>query len=116
MTMRTCLILIAFVALQACSSKIAVMTLEQTIRNAADAAKEGSNGASDKLSIEVAVTNGYKAETTIPIMVVPIEVSASNTVTTKLKMDVDLREYTPRKSISSDDGVYILDTATGILQ
>jgi hypothetical protein len=114
--MRSCLVLIVCIVLQACSSKVAVMTLEQTIQNAAEAAKKGSGGASKKLQIEVVVTNGYKAGGTVPIMVVPIDLSASSSVTTKLKLDVDLDAYVSRKAVSGENAVFMLDTATGVLE
>ena len=116
MRLWICLVFIFCVGLQACSSKIAVMTLDQTIQNAAEAAKKGSGGASKKLQIEVVVTNGYEAGSTVPIMVVPIKLGASSAVTTKLKLDVDLDAYVSRKSVSAERTVFILDTATGMLE
>jgi hypothetical protein len=116
MRTRIFLVLISCIALQACSSKIAVMTLEQTIENAAEAAKKGSGGASKKLQIEVVVTNGYEVGSTVPIMVVPIKLGASSAVTTKLKMDVDLDAYVSRKAVTGKNSVFILDTATGVLE
>lgn len=114
--MKKCLILLSFILIQGCTSKIAVMTLEQTIQNAAEAAQKGANGASTSISIEVAVTNGYKAGATAPIPVVPIEVSASSSITTKLKMDVDLTTYTAPAALTPTNSVFILDTETGILE
>ena len=119
MRLGICVIFVSCLALQACTSKIAVMTLEQTIQNAAEAAKKGSGGASKKLQIEVVVTNGYEAGSTVPIMVVPIKVGVSSAVTTKLKLDVDLDAYdadATRKSMSPGKSVFMLDTATGILE
>ena len=119
MRLGICFIFVSCLALQACTSKIAVVTLEQTIQNAAEAAKKGSGGASKKLQIEVVVTNGYEAGSTVPIMVVPIKVGASSTVTTKLKLDVDLEAYdadATRKSVSTGRSVFMLDTTTGVLE
>ena len=116
MRVRICLVFVFCIVLQACSSKIAVTTLEQTIQNAAEAAKRGSGGASKKLQIEVVVTNGYEVGSTVPIMVVPVKVGASSAVTTKLKMEVDLDAYVSRKSPPGQSTVFILDTETGVLQ
>lgn len=114
--MKKLLIVLSFIIIQGCASKIAVMTLEQTIQNAAEAAQKGANGASEKISIEVAVTNGYKAGATAPIPVVPIEVSASSSITTKLKIDVDLKTYSAPEALSPEKSVFILDTETGLLE
>ena len=116
MHVRTWVILVSFVILQACSSKIAVMTLEQTIRNAAVAVQKGSNGASTKLQIAVAVTNGYRVSGRLPIAVVPIQISTSSSIVTKLKLEVDLTTFKSEKALSTDKSVFILDTATGALQ
>lgn len=116
MRVRIFLVLIFCIALQACSSKIAVMTLEQTIQNAAEAAKKGAGGASKKLQIEVVVTNGYEAGSTVPIMVVPVKLGASSSVTTKLKLEVDLDAYVSRKFVPAESTVFILDTSTGLLE
>lgn len=119
--MRKYLFIFSFFIIQGCSGKIAVMTLEQTIRNAAEAAIDGSHGGIKTINIEVAVTNGYVAGATLPIPVVPINLSASSSVTTKLKMDVDLDCYDPPEPIQGWDSthpqsVFILDTETGILE
>lgn len=116
MPSRICLLLVLCMVLQACSSKIAVVTLEQAIQNAAEAAKKGSGGASKKLQIEVSVTNAYRAGGTVPIMVVPVALSASSSVTTKLKLEVDLEAYRSKKLDPAETGVFTLDTATGLLE
>jgi hypothetical protein len=114
--MRICLVFLSCIVLQACSSKIAVVTLEQTIQNAAQAAKKGSGGASKKLQIEVSVTNAYRAGGTVPIMVVPVALSASSSVTTKLKLEVDLDAYRAQKLDPAETKVFTLDTTTGLLE
>lgn len=116
MRLRIFLMIVSCLVMQACTSKIAVVTLEQTIENAARAAKKGSGGASKKLQIEVVVTNGYEAGSTVPIMVVPVKLGASSAVTTKLKMEVDLEAYASPKSVGAEKTVFILDTATGIME
>jgi len=102
-----------------CTSKVAVMTLESTITQAALAAQRATNGASNTLSIEVGVTTGYKASAAVPIPVpvVPIDVSASSTTTTKLKLNVDLKSFKPPDRLKgADPDIFVLDTKTGLLQ
>jgi hypothetical protein len=81
-------------------------------------AKKATNGASDKLNIEVSVTTGYRggAAVPIPVPVVPIDVSVSSSTTTKLKLEVDLREYEPPAEAKyREPQIFILDTGTGRL-
>lgn len=109
------LILIVVVLTQGCSSKIAVMTLESTIQNAAEVAKTASRGASNKVKIEVSVTNGYQAGATVPV--VPITFGASSTVSTKLTMEIDLVKYSPPTSaLPQKKDIFTLDTETGKLE
>jgi hypothetical protein len=119
-SMSKYLLIIPFILIQGCTtpSKIAVMTLDQTIQNAAEAAKKGSNGASKTINIKVGVTQGYTAGATIPVSVVPINVGVSSNVSTTLTMDVNLNEYTPPMQIASEprESVFILDTRTGKLE
>ena len=101
-----------------CTGRIAVMTLESTITQAALSAKNATNGASDNLNIEVSVTTGYKASAAgpIPVPVVPINVSASSSTTTKLKLVVDLNKFEPPVDIKGKGPqIFILDTSTGML-
>ena len=116
--MRYLILFSILLTLFGCTGKIAVMTLESTITQAALAAKNATNGASDKLNIEVSVTTGYKAggAVPIPVPVVPINVSASSSTTTKLKLEVDLNAFEPPADIKSGaPQVFILDTNTGML-
>jgi hypothetical protein len=116
--MRYLMIFSIILTLLGCTSKVAVMTLESTITQAALSAKRATNGASDTLNIEVSVTTGYKAGAAVPIPVpvVPIDVSATSSTTTKLKLEVDLRDFKPPADIKSNaQQVFILDTNTGLL-
>lgn len=109
------LILIVVVITQGCSNKIAVMTLKSTIQNLAEVAKTASRGASNKVKIEVSVTNGYQAGATVPV--VPITVGASTTVTTKLTIEIDLKKYSPPTGmLSQKEEIFTLDTETGKLE
>lgn len=116
--MRYLVIFSVILTLSGCTGKVAVMTLESTITQAALSAKRATNGASDTLNIEVGVTTGYRASAgvPIPVPVVPIDVSATSSTTTKLKLEVDLKEFVPPADIKSDvPQVFILDTNTGLL-
>lgn len=114
------LFLLLLILLQGCASKIAVMTLESTIENAAIAAKKAANGASDKLTIEVGVTNGFKGSAAAPIPVVPVGIEASSETTTKLTLQIDLNTYMPPQVPPSSAGgkpkIYMLDTETGEME
>jgi hypothetical protein len=116
--MRYLVIFSIFLTMSGCTGKVAVMTLESTITQAAISAKRATNGASEKLNIEVSVTTGYRtgAAVPIPVPVVPIDVSASSSTTTKLKLEVDLKQYEPPAAVKSrEPQIFILDTATGQL-
>ena len=109
------LILILAVLTHGCSSKIAVMTLESTIQNAAEAAKRASREASETIKIEVSVANGYHAGAIVPV--VPITVGTSTTVTTKLTIVVNLKKYSPPTSLlTQKEEIFTLDTKTGKLE
>ena len=102
-----------------CAHKVAVVTLESTVQQAAIAAKKAAGNASDKLTIEVTVANGYKGSATVPIPVVPIGVETTLTQSTKLVMDIDLKKIVipdENKRIESFlPTIYILDLDTGNL-
>jgi len=112
-------ILILLVILTGCAHRVAVATLESTIQQAAIAAKRAAGDASNKLTIEVSVANGYKGSATIPIPVVPIGVETSLTQTTKLSMDIDLKKFVIPKETKGVSGapstLYFLDRNTGML-
>jgi hypothetical protein len=107
----------AIVLLQGCTSTMAVRTLESTIRDAALVAKSATRGASDKLKIEVSVTNGFTAGGTLPIPVVPLDISKTSSTSTKLTLEVDLIKFNPvdDKSVHDESEIFILDTKTGLL-
>ena len=116
--MRYLAIFSIFLTLLGCAGKVAVVTLESTIAQAAMSAKKATNGASDKLNIEVSVTTGYRAGAAVPIPVpvVPIDVSASSSTTTKLKLVINLKEYEPPVGVKhSEPQIFLLDTVTGRL-
>ena len=116
--MRYLTILSVLLVMSGCTSKVAVMTLESTITQAALSAKNAVYGGSSKLNIEVSVTTGYRASAAVPIPVpvVPIDISASSSTTTKLKLEVDLDKFNPPAEIkSSEPQIFILDTTTGLL-
>jgi len=102
-----------------CAHKVAVVTLESTIQQAAIAAKKAAGNASDKLTIEVTVANGYKGSATVPIPVVPIGVETTLTQSTKLIMDIDLNKIVipddTKRITSILPTKYILDLDTGNL-
>jgi hypothetical protein len=98
-----------------CAHKIAVMTLESTIQQAALAAKRGAGNASDKITIEVSVTNGYKGSGTAPIPVVPIGVEASLSQAIKLTIEVNLKDFPLEKGLIEAPKVYFLDLKNGAL-
>jgi hypothetical protein len=104
----------SFLAL-GCTHKIAVMTLESTIQQAALAAKRAAGKASDKITIEVSVTNGFKGSATAPIAVVPIGVEASLSHATKLTIDVSLKDFDVEKSLIETPKMYFLDLKNGTL-
>ena len=109
-------ILILLVISTGCAHKIAVVTLESTIQQAAVAAKKAAGNASEKLTIEVSVVNGYKGSATIPVPVVPIGAETSLTQTTKLTMDIDLKKFViPSETKGIPVALYFLDKNTGIL-
>ncbi len=112
-------ILILLVILTGCAHSIAVVTLESTIQQAAIAAKRAAGDASKKLTIEVSVANGYKGSATIPIPVVPIGAETSLTQTTKLTMDIDLKNFVIPKETKGVSGapstLFFLDRNTGML-
>lgn len=117
--MRILSLFLGVFLLSGCAGKVAVVTLESTIAQAAASAQKATNGASKKLSIEVSVTTGYRAGSAVPIPVpvVPIDVSASTSTTTKLKLDIDLEKFeAPAKSAGMEPEMFILDTRTGRLQ
>lgn len=93
-----------------------VRTLESTIRDSAKVAKAATNGAIKSLTIEVSVTNGYKAGGTVPIPVVPLEISKTSTTATKLTLNVDVNKF---ESVmvegAQEPEILMLDTKTGIL-
>ena len=108
------ILLSSFFAL-GCTHKIAVMTLESTIQQAALAAKRAAGNASDKITIEVSVTNGVKGSATAPIPVVPIGVEASFSGTTKLTIDVRLKDFNVEKGLIETPKMYFLDLQNGTL-
>lgn len=105
-----------------CSRQIAVATLEDTITQAAIAAKQAAHGASEKLSIEVTVANAYQtsvgATVPTPVLVVPISASAGSslTQTTKLSMEITLSKFLTGAKAAFVPKYYILDTTTGELK
>lgn len=105
------------ILLHGCASTMAVRTLESTIRDAAMAAQSATQGASQKIKIEVRVTNGFKAGGTLPVSVVPLAVSKTSSTFTKLTLEVDLTQFNPVaiKSAEDDNEIFILDTKTGRL-
>lgn len=117
--MRTAAIISMGILLTGCTGKIAVMTLESTITQAAMSAQRATRGASKELSIEVSVTTGLKADTADPVLVVPvvpIDFSFSTSTTTKLKLDVDLEKFEPPADIrAAGPQLFILDTRSGLL-
>jgi hypothetical protein len=70
--MKRFLLLISPIVLTGCPHKIAAATFEFPIQKAALAVKRPARYASEKVTIEVAVTNGYKGSATVPIPAVPI--------------------------------------------
>jgi len=111
-------ILVIFLSLffaTGCASKMAVMTLESTIQQAALAAKRGAGDASDTIKIEVSVTHGFTASGTAPIPVVPIGVGTSLSQATKLTIDVDLKKFIMGKDFREVPKVYFLDLKNGAL-
>ncbi|MGZ4994094.1 MAG: hypothetical protein ACXV8I_04020 [Methylobacter sp.] len=114
------ILLIVCSLLQGCPSKIAVMTLESTIENAAKVAKQASNGSSKNLNIEVNVTNGFKGSATAPIPVVPVGIEDSSSTSVKLTLDIDLQTYSPPIHPlavgAQPPQLYTLDTDTGKLE
>lgn len=107
----------AVILLQGCASTMAVRTLESTIRDAAMVAQSATQGASDKLKIEVRVTNGYRAGGSVPVPVVPIALSKTASAYTKLTLEVDLVKFNPTSVQSAEEAeeIFILDTKTGLL-
>ena len=107
------------IVLTGCAHKVAVVTLESTIQQAAIAAKKAAGNASDKLTIEVTVANGYKGSATVPIPVVPIGVETTLTQTTKLSIDINLSKFVIPEQTKSlvilPPTKYILDLETGNL-
>lgn len=114
--MKYFLLLISLIVLTGCAHKIAVATLESTIQEAALAVKRAAGDASEKVTIEVAVTNGYKGSATAPIPVVPIGAEASLMRTTKLTLDVKLKNYTAPAGFVPAPTNYTLDLKTGALE
>lgn len=111
------ILIVAVIFLHGCASTMAVRTLESTIRDAALVAQSATQGASKKLKIEVSVTNGFKADSTLPVPVVPLDLSYKSTTVTKLTLEVDLIKFNPVaiKSAEESDEIFILDTKTGRL-
>jgi hypothetical protein len=115
------LILIIFCALfiTSCAHKIAVVTLESTINQAATAAKKAAGNAAGKLTIEVSVVNGYKGSATLPVPVVPIGAETSLTQSTKLTLEINLNNFTiksdDKSNIVATPAVYYLDKNSGLL-
>lgn len=107
----------AIILLQGCTNTIAVRTLESTIRDAALAVQSATQGASDELKIEVRITNGFKAGGTLPIPVVPLNISKTSSTSTKLTLKIDLTKFNPArvKSVQGESDIFILDTRTGLL-
>ena len=107
----------AIVLLQGCTSTMAVRTLESTIRDAALVAQSATHGASNKLKIEVSVTNGFKAGGTLPIPVEPLDISKTSSTFTKLTLEVDLTKFNPAgfKSVRGESDIFIVDTKSGLL-
>lgn len=111
------LLIAAIILVQGCASTMAVRTLESTIRDAAMVAQSATQGASDKLKIEVRVTNGYRAGGSVPVPVVPITVSKTASTYTKLTLEVDLIKFNPTmvKGAEEAEEIFLLDTKTGAL-
>lgn len=109
----------ATLALTGCSQKVAVLTLDAVIRDAAEAAQRGAGDAATDFTIEVGVTNGYKGSATLPIPVVPIGVEATSSVATKLTLKLDLKKFKDDKNrlapLAEPPRVMILDKSTGQL-
>ena len=82
--------------------------------------KKAVGDASDKMTLEVSVATGYKGSATLPIPVVPIGAEASLSQTTKLTIDVNLKNYVlpeERKSLGATEPTrFILDLNTGLLE
>ena len=111
------LIIAGIVLLHGCASTMAVRTLESTIRDAAMVAQSATQGASDKLKIEVRITNGFRAGGTVPVPVVPVGVSKSSSTYTKLTLEVNLTKFNPTSVQSAEDSkeIFVMDTKTGLL-
>lgn len=110
-------LMVTMILLHGCASTMAVRTLEATIRDAAMAAQSATQGASQKIKIEVRVTNGFRAGGTLPVPVVPLAVSKTTSTATKLSLEVDLTKFNPRvvQSAEEESDIFILDTKTGLL-
>ena len=98
-----------------CTHQIVVMTLESTIQQVALAAQRGAGDASDKITIEVEVTNGIKGSAAAPIPVVPIGVEASLAQSTKVTIDINLKKFSLEKSLIETPKLYFLDLQNGTL-
>ena len=54
---------------------------------------------------------------TLPILVVPLDISKTSSTSTKLTLKVDLIKFNPVevKSVQDESEIFILDTRTGLL-
>jgi hypothetical protein len=88
------LLLVAFVVvLPACAHKLAAVSLESTIIEAAKATKRAAGDSVKILKIEVSVVNGFTMDAKSPIPVVPLNAGMELTQATKLSVDVDLEKF-----------------------
>lgn len=119
-SLRVGLVLLCLSFLPGCAHKVAVATLEATIQQAAQATQKAAGNAVDKMTLEVTVANGYKGSATLPTPVVPLGVETTLTQTTKLTIEINLKNYTPPISFLTKGEIspntYLLDTKTGLLE
>lgn len=114
------LALMCLIFLSGCAHKVAVATLEATIQQAAQATQKAAGSAVEKMTLEVTVANGYKGSATLPIPVVPLGAETSLTQTTKLTIEINLKNYTSPHDFLTKGSIppntYLLDTRTGLLE
>jgi hypothetical protein len=114
------LLLLCLSCLPGCAHKVAVATLEATIQQAALATQKAAGNAVEKMTLEVTVANGYKGSATLPTPVVPLGLETSLTQTTKLTIEINLKNYaTPYDFLpkgTTAPNTYLLDTKTGLLE
>ena len=121
------IILITGLSFLSCTShQVAVTTLDDTIEDAAKAVLDSVNNNTkviESFTIEISVTQGFKAGATVPIPVVPISIEGNMAVGTKLSLKLDMEQYLIEQESKelksllppSRPQVFMLDTRTGAL-